>query len=271
MSPATLRRVRGSRSVRAEVVLPAILVALAAAAWWLTGRRMHGAAGSGLALGGVGFYVGVWIVMMAAMMLPSVAPMVVVYDRLRHARRTRDGGAPGVEGTALFVVGYLVTWTLAGIAAYALIALGRSVDTGALAWDRLGNELVAGVVLAGAAYQLTPLKEVCLRHCRGPFGFVLEHWRGGRTGALRMGAVHGGWCVGCCWALMATLFAVGIMSVGWMAFVAALVAAEKLLPLPASRGVAILLLVLGLALLVVPDAVPGVGGARGAGEMRMEM
>jgi predicted metal-binding membrane protein len=100
---------------------------------------------------------------------------------------------------------------------------------------------------------------------------VLEHWRSGRSGALRMGGVHGGWCVGCCWALMATLFAVGIMSVGWMAFVAALIAAEKLLPVPASRGVAIVLLVLGVALLVAPDAVPGVGGGHGAGEMRMEM
>ena len=271
MSSETLRRVREPRPVRAEGLLVAILVTLAAAGWWLTGRRMDGMSGSGLALGGIGFYVGVWVVMMAAMMVPSIAPMVVVYDRLRHARRTRDGGAPGVEATALFVGGYLVTWTLAGIAAYALIALGRALDTGALAWDRLGNELVAVVVLAGAAYQLTPLKEVCLRHCRGPFSFVLEHWRGGRTGALRMGTVHGGWCVGCCWALMAMLFAVGIMSVGWMAFVAALIAAEKLLPVPASRAVAIVLLVLGVALLVVPDAVPGVGGAHGAGEMQMEM
>ena len=255
--------------MRAEGLLAATLVVLAAAGWWLTDRRMGGMSGSGLELGGIGFYVGVWVVMMAAMMFPSIAPMVVVYDRLRRARRVRDGGAPGVEGTALFVAGYLVTWTLAGIAAYALIALGRALDTGALAWDRLGNELVAVVVLAGAAYQLTPLKEVCLRHCRGPFSFVLEHWHGGRTGALRMGTVHGGWCVGCCWALMATLFTVGIMSVGWMAFVAALIAAEKLLPVPASRGVATVLLVLGAALLVAPDAVPGLGGAHGAGEMQM--
>ena len=270
MSSQTLRRVPEPRPARAEIVLAAILVSLAAAGWWLTGRGLHDTSGSGLELGGFGFYVGVWVVMMASMMFPSIAPMVVVYDRLRRARRTRDGGAPGAEATALFVTGYLVTWTLAGIAAYALIALGRALDTGVLAWDRLGNELVAVVVLAGAAYQLTPLKEVCLRHCRGPFSFVLEHWRGGRTGALRMGTVHGGWCVGCCWALMATLFAVGIMSVGWMAVVAALIAAEKLLPVPASRGVAVVLLVLGAALLVAPDAVPGLGGAHGAGGMQME-
>ena len=173
--------------MRAEGLLVAILVALAAAGWWLTDRRVDGISGSGLELGGVGFYVGVWVVMMAAMMFPSIAPMVVVYDRLRRARRTREGGAPGVEGTALFVAGYLVTWTLVGIAAYALKALGRSVDTGALAWDRLGNELVAVDRAGQRRLPLTPLKEVCLRHCRGPFSFVLEHWRGGRAGALRDG------------------------------------------------------------------------------------
>lgn len=271
MSSTTLAHARGRRHARGEVALAAGLVALAAVAWWLSDRRMSGMSGSGPELGGVAFYVGVWVLMMAAMMFPSITPMVVVYDRLRRARRARDGAAPGAEATALFVGGYLVTWTAAGLAAYAVIALGHSLDVGALAWDRLGNEVVAAVVLAGAAYQLTPLKEVCLRHCRGPFSFVLEQWREGRVGALRMGTVHGGWCVGCCWALMATLFAVGIMSVGWMAFVAALIAIEKLLPAPASRSVAAVLLVLGLAILVAPDAVPGLGAGAADNAMPMDM
>lgn len=260
MSSATLAPARDRRRARAELPLAGALIALAAAAWWLSDRRMSGMSGSSLELGSLGFYVTVWIVMMAAMMFPSIAPMVVVYDRLRSARRARDDDAPGVEATALFVAGYLVTWTAAGLVAYALIAAGRSLEVEALAWERLGNEAVAAVVLAGAAYQLTPLKEVCLSHCRGPFSFVLEHWRGGRAGALRMGTLHGGWCVGCCWALMATLFALGIMSVGWMALVAALIAIEKLLPAAASRTVAVVLLALGLAILLAPDAVPGVGG-----------
>ena len=271
MTSATLARARARRRSRGELALAAALVALAAVAWWLTDRRMAGMSGSGLELGGIGFYVGVWVVMMTAMMFPSIAPMVVVYDRLRSARRARDGGAAGAEATALFVAGYLVTWTAAGLVAYALIAVGRSFEVGALGWDRLGNEVVAAVVLAGATYQLTPPKEVCLRHCRGPFSFVLEHWREGRAGALRMGTVHGGWCVGCCWALMATLFALGIMSVGWMAFVAALIAVERLLPAPTSRAVAVVLLGLGLAILVAPDAVPGLGRGPGGDGTPIEM
>ena len=161
--------------------------------------------------------------MMAAMMFPSVAPTVIAYDRLRSSRRARGAGAPGFEGSALFVAGYLVTWTAAGLLAYGLIVGVRASDTGFFAWARAGREAVAVVLLAGAAYQLTPLKDLCLTHCRGPMMFLLEHWKDGRAGAFRIGSRHGGWCVGCCWALMATLLAVGIMSMGWMAFIAALI------------------------------------------------
>jgi predicted metal-binding membrane protein len=204
---------------------------LAALAWMVTERRMGGMSSApGADLGSLGFYTGTWVTMMAAMMLPSIAPMVLVYNRPRSSRRARGGGAPGAEGTALFIAGYLVTWTLAGLAAYAAIEAGRALDVGVLAWDRAGRELAAAVVLAGSVYQLTPVKDLCLTRCRGPFTFVLEHWHEGRGGALRMGTIHGGWCVGCCWALMATLFALGVMSLGWMAFIAALLAIEKLLP-----------------------------------------
>ena len=260
---------RGRAVARPQAVLAVVLLALAALAWWSAGRRMTGMSGSGLELGGVGFYLGLWVVMMAAMMFPSIAPMVVVYDRLRAARRARDPHAPGVAGTVLFVSGYLATWSAAGLLAYALITLGDALDGGVLAWDRAGREVVAAVVLLAAAYQATPIKDLCLRHCRGPFSFVLEHWRPGTGGAFRMGVRHGAWCTGCCWALMATLFAVGIMSLGWMAFIAALIAAEKLLPRPVSRVVAVVLLVLGLAILFAPDLVPGVGERPGAMQMSM--
>ena len=253
---------------RPPIALVAALLALAALAWWDAGRRMEGMAGAGL--GGIGFYTGLWVVMMAAMMFPSIAPVVVVYDRLSWSRRARGARAPGAEGSAFFVAGYLIAWTGAGLLAYGLIESARALGAGLFAWDRAGRELVAAVLVTGAAYQLTSLKDACLAHCRGPLMFLLEHWREGRLGATRMGLVHGAWCVGCCWALMATLFALGLMSFGWMAFVAALIAGEKLLPraLHTPRVVAAVLLALGIAVLLAPDLVPGVGG-RWAEDMAM--
>ena len=121
-----------------------------------------------------------------------------------------------------------------------------------------GGGSPAATLLVAAAYELTPLKDVCLGKCRSPLGFLLGSWRDGRSGALRMGAGHGAWCVGCCWALMASLFALGLMSIAWMAFVAGLIAAEKILPWRrvATYGTAAILLVLGLLLLLAPDAIP---------------
>ena len=137
--------------------------------------------------------------------------------------------------------------------------LGRALTGDVFSWDNAGPYLAGGIVLAAAVYQLTPLKDACLRHCRSPFMFLMKHWHPGRLGGLRMGIIHGGWCVGCCWALMAALFALGVMSLGWMAFVAALIAIEKLMPWKAlaNRGIAVLLLVLGLAVAFTPTSVPG--------------
>jgi predicted metal-binding membrane protein len=241
------RPARAVSGARTQVVLVGVLVALAAVAWVVTVDRMDGMSGPGAELGTLGFYVGVWVVMMAAMMFPSIAPMVVVYDRLRTAHHL------AADATALFVAGYLVTWTAAGLVFYAVIEGARSLDV------ELGTTAAGLVVLAGGVYQLTPLKDACLTRCRGPLSFVLEHWRTGRAGALRMGIIHGAWCVGCCWALMATLFAVGVMSVGWMALVAALIAVEKLLPSKRAANllVAGVLVVLGATLLVAPDVLPG--------------
>ncbi|MEY2535441.1 MAG: hypothetical protein QOF29_3351 [bacterium] len=244
---------------RTAIALVAALVALSAIAWLATEQRMRGMdAGPGTDLGSIGFYVSVWVVMMAAMMFPSIAPMVVMHARVQGGRGAGGRAVrPGL--TALFVAGYVVAWTGFGLAAYALFTLGRSLSIDALSWDRGGPYLAGGVICAAAIYQLTPLKDACLRRCRSPFWFLLHGWREGGLGALRMGASHGAWCVGCCWALMAMLFAVGVMSVGWMVFVAALIAVEKLLPWKsaANRGIAVLLLVLGLAVALEPARVPG--------------
>ena len=250
------RRGRGQPLPGLRGGLIGALLLLAAAAWIFTGLRMRGMdAGPGTALGSLGFYITTWIVMMAAMMFPSIAPMVLIYARVAKTRRARGLGG----STGLFVAGYLVTWSLFGLAAYGLFELLGSAHLDFLAWDRAGRYVAGGVLLAAAIYQLTPAKDACLRRCRGPLAFVLERWRDGWTGALRMGLEHGAWCVGCCWALMAALFALGLMSVAWMALVGGLIAVEKLLPWKAlaNRTVAITLLVLGLAIMIAPARVPG--------------
>ena len=247
------------RLEREHWLLLAALLALAALGWIVTDDRMDGmVAGPGMDLGGLGFYVTVWVVMMAAMMFPSAAPAVLVYHRMRAPADGKPERAPR-DATALFVGGYLAVWTAVGLFAYVLLEALRKIHFDAIAWDRGGPYLAGAVIVTAAVYELTPWKDLCLTHCRSPLMFLAEHWRSGRAGALRVGAVHGARCVGCCWALMAVLFAVGVMSIGWMAFVAALIAVEKLLPWRrvANLGVAGLLLALGLAVAFFPDQVPG--------------
>jgi predicted metal-binding membrane protein len=258
---------------RRQAALIGLLLMVAAVAWLVTDRRMAGMDdGPGTDLGSLGFYVSAWVVMMAAMMLPSIAPMVAIYGRVQRKRAEQGQALPGA--TALFVAGYIAAWAAVGLPAYALFALARSLDIGALGWDEAGP-YVAGAVLVGAAiYQLTPLKNACLSRCRSPLTFVTTRWRNGRAGATMMGIEHGAWCIGCCWALMASLFALGVMSIGWMVFVAALTAVEKLLPWKAvaNYAIAVVLLSLGLAVAFVPERVPGLtipGDAHGMdhGEM----
>jgi predicted metal-binding membrane protein len=197
--------------------------------------------------------------MMAAMMFPSIWPMVAAYARVQSGRQKQGTAKSGLVPVALFVGGFLLAWTAFAVVAYGVLELGRSLSIDALAWDSAGPYVAGGVLFAAAAYQLTPAKDVCLRKCRGPMDFVLGNWEPGYGGALRMGVEHGAWCVGCCWALMASLFALGVMSLGWMALVAALIAIEKLLPWKAIAGgaVAALLAALAIGVAFVPERVPG--------------
>jgi predicted metal-binding membrane protein len=258
MESATIRRVPRLPGL-IQLGLIGLLVILAAVAWALTDDRMSGMdAGPGTDTGTLGFFIGVWVVMMAAMMFPSIAPMVLMHVRMQEGKRER--GQPVVVGaTTLFVGGYLVAWSGAGLLGYALFQLGDAISGDLFSWDSGGPYLAGGVIVAASIYQLTPLKNACLRKCRNPFMFLMTRWQPGRLGALRMGIEHGGWCVGCCWMLMAALFALGVMSIGWMAFIAALIATEKLLPWQAlaNRGIAVLLLALGLAVAFTPGDVPG--------------
>jgi predicted metal-binding membrane protein len=239
-------------AARARLGLIAALFGLAALAWWSTAERMAGMDdGPGTDVGAVGWFLGVWIVMMAAMMFPSVSPTVALYARM--ARR-----GPRIA-PFVFVSGYLATWTAAGLAAYGVFKVGDRLLGDELAWAGAGRWLAGGTLLLAAAYELTPMKDVCLGKCRSPLGFLLSTWRSGTRGAFEMGARHGAWCVGCCWALMASLFALGAMSLAWMAFVAALIALEKTVPFgrAITYGTAALLLIVGIALIAAPDAVPG--------------
>ncbi len=239
-------------AVRARLGLVVLLFALAAVAWWSTADRMAGMdAGPGTDLGALGWFLGVWVVMMAAMMFPSLAPTVALYARMTRRR--------GTSLAMLFTSGYLLVWGAAGVGAYGLFRVGRSLFGGDLAWHAGGRWFAAGVLAVAALYELTPLKNVCLAKCRSPLGFLLGTWRDGRFGALEMGSRHAGWCLGCCWALMAALFALGVMSLSWMALVAALIALEKTIPWrrAVTWGTAAVLLVLAIAVVVAPHAVPG--------------
>ncbi|SFP19341.1 Predicted metal-binding membrane protein [Geodermatophilus dictyosporus] len=258
MSASAPERVTGGQglapalaAVRVRSGLVAALFVLAGVGWWWTVSRMRGMdEGPWTGLGTLGWFLSVWVVMMAAMMFPSVAPTVALYSRMT---RRRSPLSP-----LLFVTGYLLTWTAAGLLAYALAALVDRAAGDVLAWDRAGRWVAGATLVVAAAYELTPLKDVCLGRCRSPLGFLLSSWRDGRRGALQMGARHGAWCVGCCWALMASLFALGVMSVVWMAVVAGLIAVEKTLPWRrvATYGTTVLLLVLGLLVVAAPQAIP---------------
>ena len=231
--------------------LIALLFGLAAAGWLWTADEMQGMdGGPWTELGTLAWFAGVWVVMMAAMMFPSVAPTVALYSTMT---KSRSPVAP-----LLFTSGYLATWTSIGVLAFAIATVGDRMAGDLLAWERGGRWVAGATLLVAAIYELTPLKDVCLGKCRSPLGFLLGSWSGGRSGALQMGVKHGAWCIGCCWALMASLFALGVMSIVWMAVVAGLIAFEKLIPSrrAATYGTAAILLALAVLLLAAPDSIP---------------
>ena len=191
-----------------------------------------------------------WVVMMAAMMLPTAAPTVLLVAALAWGRL---GDSKLVPATAmLFAAGYLLAWCGFSLAA---TLLQWGLDEAGLLSERMafGNAILAGAVLVGAGvYQLTPLKDACLRHCRSPSEFLLRHWRRGALGAVRTGVRHGLFCLGCCWMLTALLFVGGVMNVAWIGVIALFVLLEKTAPWGArtSRLSGLLLLLWGTISLV---------------------
>ncbi len=169
-------------------------------------------------------FMATWTVMMVAMMFPAVTPVVVTFDRW-----ARSKGRPR-SVTSAFVFGYLAIWSLVGALAYAaILVLQALVPAGDPSALRIGG----GLLIAAGVYELTPLKDICLRHCRSPLGIVMQHAHllgDGHLGPFRTGVIHGSYCVGCCWSLMLVLVLLGIMNLVWMGVIAAVVFAQKVLP-----------------------------------------
>ena len=243
------------------------LVALLAWAWTLTGAGtgmsmtamtersgMPGAMGMGMAMpvawtpAYAVLMVFMWWIMMIAMMVPAASPMILLFATFN--RKQRELGNPHVA-TGVFVAGYLLVW-----AVFSLVATGVQwglEQTGILTpMMAVGSTyLAASVLIVAGLYQLTPLKQACLRHCRSPLDFISRHWRPGPIGALRMGIDHGAWCLGCCWFLMALLFVGGIMNIYWITGLALYVLIEKAVPYghAISRMVGVALAAWGVALI----------------------
>jgi predicted metal-binding membrane protein len=236
-------------SSRAQVGVVVMLLVVAGAAWWITAVRMAGMdAGPGTDLGSLGWFTGVWAVMMAAMMLPSFAPTAAAY--------AEPTGGRGRDRWPLFALGYMLVWCAAGLAAYALFESGKDTLSVSLAWHSGGRWVAAGVLGLAAAYQLTPLKASCLRRCRDPRRFRDDRGSGSHPAAVAAGIRAGGSCIGCSWALMAALFALGVRS---LTLIAGLVMIEKLVPwrLATTRVTAAVLVALAVGIAATPGAVPG--------------
>jgi predicted metal-binding membrane protein len=250
------------------VILGALLV-LAAVGWglviWQAGNdssmstsSMHGDGEMGLDLTmgmAAPLFLATWVAMMVAMMFPAAAPMILLFDRVERGKR--EAGRSYVP-TMYFVGAYLAIWTVFGVLAFALAGgverLATDADWITGQWARIGGVLL----IAAGLYQLTPLKDVCLSKCQSPMSFLMTSWRDGKVGAVQMGLLHGGYCVGCCWLLFVILLPSGVMNVAAMIVIALLVFGEKTLPLGhrLARVAALVLVVYGAVVILVPDALP---------------
>src|SRR5438552_17092920 len=194
-------------------------LACAAAAWLITISQAGSMGMGGIAAMGAGLFLITWLVMMVAMMFPSVPPMTLAFASVTRSR------GEGIVPTAVFVLGYLLVWTAAGVVPLVVLQAARHVWMVPPSWlPRVGG----AVIIAAGIYQFTPLKDICLRACRSPMGFTLSHDFGsGPASAVRAGASHGFFCLGCCWALMAVLAVLGLMNIAWMAVFGAVFFIEK--------------------------------------------
>lgn len=260
--PGTTRPPLRPSIARQRNVILAALLAVAALAWVLMAAKarapMAGTPGGlGLTAGmSAPAFVAMWTVMMAGMMFPASAPMVLTFAGIQARRRAASRSYVPVS---VFTAAYLLVWALLGVAAFGLAAgvdrLAARSDWLAASWPRIAG----GLIVAAGLYQLTPFKEVCLRKCRSPVGFLLAHWRNGWSGAFVVGSLHGLYCAGCCWLLFAILVPLGVMNLAAMAALTAVVFAEKTLARGewTARAAAAALIAYGLLILARPELLPG--------------
>ena len=219
-APAILHKWR-----RRENLLPSLaLTALAAAGWIYIARQSSstssmGSMGMDGTGGGVIFLSG-WTAMMAAMMVPATLPLILLYRTIARNRLSRVQARVGM---VVLLTGYLVVWAAAGIPVYAYSLFAKTAGS-------LATVLPASLLVVGGAYQFTPLKRICHTRCSSPLFFLMQNWRPGATGALRLGMVHGVDCLGCCAGLMVGLVALGMMNLAWMLTAAVIIFAEKTIP-----------------------------------------
>jgi predicted metal-binding membrane protein len=200
--------------------------------------------------------IAMWWIMMIAMMIPSAAPTILLYGRVHRqaVARSQDEGQGKLAPTGVFALGYLLVWLgFAATAATLHWALERAGFVSSMMMGSKSRWLSAALLMAAGLYQISPLKNTCMAHCRAPASFLSRHWRPGAAGALRLGAMHGAYCVGCCWMLMALLFVGGVMNLAWIAALALLVLIEKALPLGPwiGRAASVVLIGWGIVTLMV--------------------
>jgi len=242
------------RDVLRALTVPVALIVAAtvAAAWYVTWSTADASmalfASPGMDVTGIGFAFALLVVMMVAMMLPSALPMILAYHGITRLEAGRPVRPADRVATAIFGSAYFVVWGLFALAAlFGLMAFGL-MDSMAGSMDGTFVLVSAVVLLAAGAWQVTRTKEVCLAHCQSPMGFALNHWRGGRLGAWRMGVRHAAYCIGCCWLFMLVLFVSGAMSLLWMGAISVAIFVEKLgwRPSLVSRGIGVVLVAVGV-------------------------
>ncbi len=243
--------------VQRDVIL-ALLLALAAVAWALLAWQNMGA-DMDMASPTMGMrapmFLAIWIVMMVAMMFPTAAPMILMFHKVQAGKRLRG---EGFVATWVFVAAYMLIWTLSGAAAYAGALAAEEIAARASLSPAGAARIGGAIIIAAGLYQLTPLKDLCLSKCRTPIGFIMTSWRDGVAGALRMGLLHGAYCLGCCWLLFLILFPLGLMNLAAMTAITLVVFAEKSMRKgrPIARVTAAALVTYGAVVLAAPQVLP---------------